>query len=182
MNKNALTVILIIILIVVVAMMLKISPNDNEDGDITDISTTTSSLNASSTVNNTSDKDIIVLKDTPKKVISMEDVLSGKNTTIKVVSTSTTFVKKPVSPDKGTLSGFVTMDSKSYETVVNIYLAGNPRVFVAVENKYEGEYRIVLPAGDYDVTPVGKTSDVTCETKSISITKDSKSRLNFECK
>lgn len=74
-------------------------------------------------------------------------------------------------------------DDKPYQTTVQIIAIGSPKSspFATVETDKEGQYRIMLPPGNYAVQPVGGTPLPRCATENVTVMPGVISKVNISC-
>ena len=72
---------------------------------------------------------------------------------------------------------------KPYKTTVQVIAIGSPQSspFAVVESDYQGQYRVMLPPGEYGLQPVGGNPLPRCETKNVTIEPNVIKEVNLSC-
>ena len=72
---------------------------------------------------------------------------------------------------------------KPYQTTVQVIAVGSPKSspFATVSSDKDGNYKIMLPPGEYALQPVGGKVLPRCETKTVTIEPDKVSEVNISC-
>ena len=72
---------------------------------------------------------------------------------------------------------------KSYQTTVQIIAVGSPKSspFATVETDKDGQYKIMLPPGNYAVQPVGGSPLPRCNTENVTVEPKKISEVNISC-
>ena len=72
---------------------------------------------------------------------------------------------------------------KPYATTVQVIAIGSPKssLFASVETDKEGQYKVILPPGEYGLQAIGDIPFPQCETKNVTIEPDTMIDIDLSC-
>ncbi len=72
---------------------------------------------------------------------------------------------------------------KPYKTIVQVIAVGSPKsaAFAIVESNDQGQYKAMLPPGEYALQPIGGNPLPRCETKNVTVEPGVIKEVNLSC-